>query len=805
MHIQIEYKRFLKDIERTLQTSLIHFFAFLWRFIGWIWSGVIVSMLLGGTLGNAMYTYLTQGRFDPINAAPLVHLLTANIPLTTMILLILGGMTLGAFVAHRTSTFAISPAQQTDYTLRPVHQLDAKNFKLFRYVPHAYILRKEDQRVREVLRQLALGDETVSHQYMGVCIFGKPAQGKTRCAWEAMQTELSDWLLVRWSHERSTLLDFSQHKGKRLVLWIDDLHEFATTTEAALLNDLPRRFLEGGARLIILATCRNGEDQAQVEKHLGMLLERLVSVTLENIEMAQALDLARMLTEAEIEVQGDEFDGTPGSLILGVRRMQNRYQHLPLSSQRLLKTMKLLRSAGLYGYPETRLRAVAQDLFGFDVRDWQVAGEKLAQGDFVTRRRLPSDEWLWVPVADSYVEKVVTDYPLPKETLIAIWPDLEQSLKQSRDAEGLNSLGIAFVERLDEHQRANKKHAEVCFRAALQVYGREQTPMDWAMTQNNLGTALSDQADLAEGEEQARLLVEAIQIYHAALQVRTREQTPMDWAMTQNNLGTALRAQANLAEGEEQARLLVEAIQAYHAALQVRTREQTPMDWAGTQNNLGTALRAQANLAEGEEQARLLVEAIQAYHAALQVYSREQTPMDWAGTQNNLGAALSAQANLAEGEEQARLLVEAIQAYHAALQVYSREQTPMDWAMTQNNLGTALRAQANLAEGEEQARLLAEAIQAYRAALQVYRPEWMARRFLFVSVQIILLLLELAPLLKEKGKKDALLYEAQRHLESIVLRFQTTLDAEEQEGIQTLAQAIQEALDDDEQHIHTSN
>ncbi|HEU5383607.1 MAG TPA: hypothetical protein VFV38_50045 [Ktedonobacteraceae bacterium] len=800
MQMHVQRKHTPSAFQPAMKRSLIRFFALLWRFIGWLWGTVIVGMLLGGTLGNAVYTFLTKGHFDPVSFAFLQSLIAGHLLVTIVLLLLLVGITLTSFLAHRASLAAPSLVQQSEYTLRPVRQLAPRNDEIFRYVPQAYIWREEDHKAREVLRELAHGNWTRSRQYAGICLFGKPGQGKTRCAWEAMQAELPNWLLVRWSHEHTTPLDFSQQKGKRLVLWIDDLHEFASTNEATLLNELPDRFHEAGAYLLVVATCRDGEDQTQADKHFNRLLEQLMPLTLGNIKTTQAFDLAKMLTEANIEVRGDEFDGTPGSLLFGPKRMQDRYRHLPPASQQILKTMKLLRSAGIYRYPEARVRHVASDLFEFDERNWQEALEKVVQGDFIGRRRLPSDEVVLVPLADIYVEKVVTDYPLPKETLVDTWPDLERSLKQSCDAEGLNSLGIAFAERLVGHLPANKRHAAACFHAALQVYTREQTPGDWAMTQNNLGNALSDQAAIAEGEEQTRLLTEAINAYRAALQVYTREQTPGDWAMTQNNLGVALRAQAAIAEGEEQARLLTEAISAQRAALQVRTREQTPGSWAMTQNNLGVALRAQAAIAEGAEQARLLTEAINAHRAALQVRTREQTPGDWAGTQNNLGNALRAQAAIAEGAEQAQLLEEAINAHRAALQVYTREQTPGSWAMTQNNLGVALGAQAAIAEGAEQAQLLEEAINAHRAALQVYSPEWTPGRFLAISYQVIVLLLTLALLPTEKERKDVLLHEAQRHLEQVVSRLQATLNADQRARLQTLERAIQESLDSDEEH-----
>jgi hypothetical protein len=75
--------------------------------------------------------------------------------------------------------------------------------------------------------------------------------------------------------------------------------------------------------------------------------------------------------------------------------------------------------------------------------------------------------------------------------------------------------------------------------------------------------------------------------YRAALEERTRARVPLDWAMTQNNLGLAL---ASLGERESGTARLQEAVAAYRAALEERTRARVPLDWAMTQNNLGLAL-----------------------------------------------------------------------------------------------------------------------------------------------------------------------------------------------------------------------
>ena len=61
------------------------------------------------------------------------------------------------------------------------------------------------------------------------------------------------------------------------------------------------------------------------------------------------------------------------------------------------------------------------------------------------------------------------------------------------------------------------------------------------MTQNNLGIALGNLGKRSGGEEGRKLLEEAVGAYKSALEVKTKADLPQDWAMTQNNLDTALK------------------------------------------------------------------------------------------------------------------------------------------------------------------------------------------------------------------------------------------------------------------------
>jgi tetratricopeptide (TPR) repeat protein len=727
-------------------------FAWLWRFITWFW-GVVVAGVIIGVIVAALTTGLS-------NAGVLLSWLVLG-PLALAALL-----TLCAWLAQRQRQ---SPSP---YVLKRVERLDPNSdFYVPRYVPSAYLPRPADAAARDALRRAARRTErSPSTEPLGVCIVGRPTQGKTRLAWEAMRAELTGWTLVRWGHNLPDF-DYSAQRGSRLVLAIDDAQEYASNpAEVTTLNALPEKFKSAGARLVVVITCRDGDDEKNARETFGKLLERLDTVTLADITDAQADQLAALLKGAGEAVQRDQFDSTPGSLLLGVARMRDeRYPKLPEPAKTLLRALKLLRSARIYDYPAGRVRATAADLFQLAESDWQSARDALLphHAGFLRLGDLDeANERAIAPVADVYLEQAVPDYPAPGADLADFWPALERSLARRRDAAALFSLGNAFWERPLGNLRANRQHAEACYRAALAVYTRQSAPAAWAGTQNNLGLALRAQAGLAEGAERAGLLGQAVEAYRAALAVYTRQSAPADWAMTQNNLGVALRAQAELAEGAERAGLLGQAVEAYQAALAVYTRQSAPAAWAGTQNNLGNALSAQAELAEGAERADLLGQAVEAYQAALAVYTRQSAPAAWAGTQNNLGAALSDQASLAEGAERADLLGQAVEAYQAALAVYMRQSAPAAWAGTQNNLGAALSDQASQAEGAERADLLGQTVEAYQAALAVYTRQSAPADWAMTQYNLALLHLDRAAALQE-AEQDAALHALQEALACI--------------------------------------
>ena len=119
----------------------------------------------------------------------------------------------------------------------------------------------------------------------------------------------------------------------------------------------------------------------------------------------------------------------------------------------------------------------------------------------------------------------------------------EQPRRRACDAWGAREGGTARLE-----ERYTARVAKLS-----KEYKQERVPLDWAMTQNNLGNAL---ARLGERESGTARLEEAVTAFREALKEYKQERVPLDWAMTQNNLGNAL---ARLGERESGTALLEEA------------------------------------------------------------------------------------------------------------------------------------------------------------------------------------------------------------------------------------------------------
>ena len=535
-----------------------------------------------------------------------------------------------------------------------------------------------------------------------VLIIGPPLSGKSRAAYQALMnlSKPHDVLIPKCTDINRENFLFPKHLKfwRPRVILFDDLHRFVEQQNFEHLFEIAIR-----NNVIIVATCRSGIEYKKVKKKMLDKNMDLETIFANNIELKKVSeDIGRKIAN-EVGVNWDEvrFDGTIGSIFMRLMEMERRFDECTDVEKTILRAIKGLYICGIYEenrvFPLNWVKTLAKKdgLEGEDFR-WSGWLENLEDKELIT---LVKDKIQAEEVYLEYLVKPKLEMSILRvfEEMIATFAGVTEALFRL----GNRACAIGTVE-LEKAEYM--KIAITAYEEALKVYTLDRFPMQYAMTQNNLGNAYGT---LAEVEAKAKNCKKAIKAYEEALRVYTPERSPMDYAMAQNNLGNVYRT---LAEVEAKAENSKKAIKAYEEALRVYTLERSPMDYAMAQNNLGNAYRT---LAEVEAKAENSKKAIKAYEVALRVYTPERSPMDYAMAQNNLGNAYT---TLAKVEAKAKNSKKAIKACEEALKVRTLERFPMQYAMTQSSLGNAY---TTLAEVEAKAENCKKAIKACEEALKV--------------------------------------------------------------------------------------
>ncbi len=746
----------------------------LWRALVWI----VASFAFGGLLVNAIVSWLTTGtlglsdpRTWPVSQPILQH---------PEVGWALGGATLClvllAYLGHRARGRVLPPslrAYHVGRVSRILPQDFLKNFHPF-YLPRRLDRSTASQLASalgapgeadaatrgalQAARRRSLGRGSADP--VGVCVYGRDMLGTTRLAWEAMKAELGSSTFMVWPESAPVgtwdqLLRILQRRRAKVVVWLDDLGKYANSPGLIpYINTLPGWIEAYGIPFLIIATCHEQQEVGPLHQHFAPLLQRLAPITPAPISLEEARSLAAALARSGREIEFDEraFDGLPGSIVFGVSRMRDEvYPNLGQAAQLVLKTVKLLRSAGISPYTEQRVTIVARDVFGLNLDQIPAAIEAVQRAGFL-QAGSPTAEGqpTLAPGVEVYLDVAVPDYPHPVDAA-SDWPLLQGSLERIRDGRALARLGDTFRERQDY------AHAEKCYEVALPTFRRDAAPLERASLQYGLGLVLIQHASqVEEPEARARLLERAQDNLNSVLRVVNQQNDPVMWRGALEGWREVLRRRpkttgtpARLAGIE---RALVAARKEANAA-----KAHGPAAWAEALLNVGILLFLQARL-EREASARwnLLVRALATHEQALAAITAEVAPLVWARAQGSLGDVARARADAAHQPLRGEYLARAAEAYDAALRVPVPERSRRDVAELWLGRGEALHALAAAKEPEARADLLAQAGQALRQAVTEY--EKGGHRIEEAEVQCLLarVLGDLATRLDGAGRIDAL-------------------------------------------------
>jgi hypothetical protein len=599
---------------------------------------------------------------------------------------------------------------------------------------------------------------------VGVCIFGRPLQDKTGLAWEAMRQVLPGWTFVKWPHLMDTKHGIEKKCGKRVVLWLDDLHEYGNRLEAVTLDDLIDRFAEAHIQVVVVATCRWHEAEREARAHLGYLLDHLLPIRLATKPGERSED--PVVLQPTMDQPITHTTPQPRSLQDHLSDRLTSYQDLKTSNKpeeqgarAVLRAMALLRSAGILVYTQKRVRAVAI-AYGLETgdQDFRQALQKLVDLNFIgllpelVKRgqmyRIRTRVWNWVrhvkpvknadirPISEWYLERVVAAQDAlaanEGEALRKIW----EAFRTSKDTAALILLGDAYLDPRRPYLRNSATQAIQCYLAAGIALSASNQPVQWAAAQIGLGNAFLADAGHTSLNGRSAQLDSGLAAFKAVTE-SAEVSAPVLSAEASQGLGNARRAMAVDATQAGNTPVAItrleEAEQAFKVSEELYRKSHSPFQWALVNYELanvyGEEARLEAQKGETTKSIKLFRAAETSFRQAREVYTRTTAPTDWAKIQGDLGVLLldmSEQMGINDpGKTQERLVVlrESVDALRAAVTTFRFFRMDDNWAAVSAKLGSALRSEAALSDNDERDEILTQAEESLTSALQYYRPE----------------------------------------------------------------------------------
>ncbi|HEX7608793.1 MAG TPA: tetratricopeptide repeat protein [Candidatus Cryosericum sp.] len=423
---------------------------------------------------------------------------------------------------------------------KSARKLVPRDFRIQGY-RRAYISRESDTKIESLLE---------NGEY--VLITGKPKIGKTRASYEAIRKfESFSVVKLRPGEMWKERIRIPSLNNRRVVLFLDDLQHFAGKD----VEDVIDRFKKTSKKLVVVATCRTGEELDLVtredEETENLYLYREFAV----IELKEITELDRKKltqdirkTDPEFESKPDQFDGTPGSVTLDLGDMKERYKRSG-RGRVVLRAMKLLKEGNLFPCREDYVRDVCISVFDEQMGKyvWDGLVNNLKENGFVTRDRGA------INIYPPYLEGCVYDYEPPLEDL----RKLQNLLVEKGNSGSLLYLGNSFC---------HKKRfidARNCYSGALRIYPQ------YAAAHTSLGYVLTKLGGVEEAkgryEEAQRLYQEAIEEHRGAISIDAHH------AVDHNNLGYSLASLGEIAEirgkNDEAKRLYEEAEKEHRTAI----------------------------------------------------------------------------------------------------------------------------------------------------------------------------------------------------------------------------------------------
>ncbi|MCK5168540.1 MAG: tetratricopeptide repeat protein, partial [Bacteroidales bacterium] len=355
-----------------------------------------------------------------------------------------------------------------------------------------YIRKNNDDTIISLIRE---GDKKI-------LLKGVTGLGKTRSAYEIIKEfGAKSYFVVLPS--RGIKLPIWIPKNffffkRKIILYLDDLDKFIG--EKTDITNIINEFKKNSKDLIVIATCREEEFEILEKDKIN---EKFKIVELDNFSIEDGEKLAKSVGE---EFNPQEFDGTPGSIVLDSPRKKKYWEDFDESEKNLLRAIKLLNISNIFD-PDINLLIKLHRTFPVN-DNFNTYFHDLKKKKFISIKNNT------VSCPDYYISKIVEDYPIANQH-ISDRLRLKDILTEIKRDDYLFYLGISF------HSKEEYLHAINCYDESLKINPK-------------IGDALFAKGNALYGLGKYE---DAIKSYDNALEINPREQTWVNKGCAFDNLG----------------------------------------------------------------------------------------------------------------------------------------------------------------------------------------------------------------------------------------------------------------------------
>ncbi len=312
---------------------------------------------------------------------------------------------------------------------------------------------KEDELIRT---QLSKGKK--------VLIVGKPLSGKTRAALEAIKSVVSGkaYLLIPKNATSESMRNLRIPRttcflGSKpsIVIFLDDLPIYSPEDVDALVRNVRRDAKKDG--VWIVATCRKG-DLSQVQqnpKAKDICRELLDPIKLLDIDQTTGEEIAAKIG-SRFDLYG--FDGTTGSIVIGIGDARNRFEALTDDAVNALKSLRILRSIGLKEWDNEYIWLVCKSILKskLSLKEAREPLEELNSEGFVKFSKQKTKCFYVEARHDIYLDaSFMGDLSDSVVDWIGFYEELSQIFINKHDYGALLNLGNAFFQ-IREYKKAEE-------------------------------------------------------------------------------------------------------------------------------------------------------------------------------------------------------------------------------------------------------------------------------------------------------------------------------------------------------------